>query len=90
MIVSYERIPYVYRNGNVRVTFDRNIASSSRIDDFFRKNALVRQILPCGRQLLEVKYDELLPEYIAQALEISVLQRTAFSKYYYARNYKQN
>ncbi len=87
VIVSYERIPYVYRNGNVRVTFDRNIASSSRIDDFFRENALVRQILPCGRQLLEVKYDEYLPDHIYHALSLANMPRIAFSKYYLCRKY---
>ena len=29
VIVEYERIPYVYQNGNVRVTFDMNVSSSA-------------------------------------------------------------
>lgn len=87
VIVSYERVPYVYPNGNVRITFDRNIASSSRVDDFFRENTLVRQILPCGRQLLEVKYDEYLPDHIYHALSLADMPRIAFSKYYLCRKY---
>ena len=35
VIVEYERIPYIYRNGNVRVTFDTQVASSSDVTDFF-------------------------------------------------------
>lgn len=87
VIVSYERVPYVYQNGNVRVTFDRNIASSARIEDFFRPDAGKRQILPSGRQLLEVKYDEYLPDHIYHALSLANMQRIAFSKYYLCRKY---
>lgn len=87
VIVSYERVPYVYQNGNVRVTFDRNIASSSRIEDFFRPDAGQRQILPAGQQLLEVKYDEYLPDHIYHALSLANMQRIAFSKYYLCRKY---
>ena len=42
-------------------------------------------VLPAGMHVLEVKYDELLPDYIAQLLETGKLQRTAFSKYYLGR-----
>jgi len=87
VIVSYERTPYVCPYGNVRVTFDRNIASSSRIGDFFRKDSGQRLILPSGMQLLEVKYDEYLPDHIYHALSLSNLERTAFSKYYLCRKY---
>ena len=62
VIVEYERTPYVYKNGNVRITFDRNITSSSQVDQFFNATAKKRPILPAGMQLLEVKYDEYLPE----------------------------
>jgi len=87
VIVSYERTPYVHRNGNVRITFDRNIASSSRIEDFFRENIGKRPILPSGRQLLEVKYDEYLPDHIYHALSLANMPRIAFSKYYLCRKY---
>lgn len=87
IIVSYERTPYVCQSGNVRVTFDRNIASSSKIDDFFRENTGRRQILPTGRQLLEVKYDEYLPDHIYRALSLADMPRIAFSKYYLCRKY---
>lgn len=34
-IVEYERIAMVEPNGNVRVTFDRNIGGTSQTDTFF-------------------------------------------------------
>ena len=42
-------------------------------------------MLPAGMHILEVKYDELLPDYIAQALDTGRMQQTAFSKYYLGR-----
>lgn len=87
VIVEYERCPYIYRNGNVRVTLDRNVRSSSRIDRFFEENIYGRQISPIGQQLLEVKYDEYLPDHIYRSLQLDNMQLTAFSKYYLCRKY---
>lgn len=87
VIVEYERTPYVYKNGNVRITFDRNITSSSQVDQFFNADAKKRPILPAGTQLLEVKYDEYLPDPIYHALMLDNMQRTNFSKYYLCRKY---
>lgn len=87
VIVSYERTPYVYRNGNVRVTFDRNIASSRCVEHFLDGKRGRRQILPVGCQLLEVKYDEYLPDHIYHALSLANMQRITFSKYYLCRKY---
>ena len=87
VIVEYERTPYIYKNGNVRITFDRNITSSSQVDQFFNATAKKRPILPAGMQLLEVKYDEYLPDPIYHALMLDNMQRTNFSKYYLCRKY---
>jgi len=87
VIVEYDRIPYVYRDGNVRVTLDTNIASSKAIDSFLSERIPRRPILPAGCQLLEVKYDEFLPDFIYRNLQLDNLQQTAFSKYYLCRKY---
>lgn len=88
VIVSYERTPYVYPNGNVRVTFDEGIAcGGGRLEDFFKPEGARRQILPVGMHLLEVKYDEYLPDPIYHALSMEDMQRVTFSKYYLCRRY---
>lgn len=84
-IVEYNRTAYVQRVGNVRITFDKNITGSNKIGDFFEIERRNVPLLPSGLHILEVKYDELLPNYLKQMLEIETLQRTAFSKYCYAR-----
>lgn len=88
VIVEYDRIPYVYKNGNVRVTLDTNISSSSAIDKFLDEKIPLRPVMPMGHSLLEVKYDEFLPDFIYQNLQLESLRQTAFSKYYICRKYK--
>ena len=87
VIVEYERIPYVYKNGNVRITLDTNIASSSAVETFLEPRISGRPVLPAGQQLLEVKYDEYLPDFIYRSLMLPNLRQTAFSKYYICRKY---
>lgn len=86
VIISYERTAFVCPAGNVRITFDRNIMASRCCNEFFyeRISEMV-PVLPTGVHVLEVKYDEFLPDYIARQLEIGTLQRTSFSKYYLGR-----
>lgn len=87
VIVAYERTPFVEEAGNVRVTFDDNIASSAEFDLFFSQKLPKRPIMPVGQTLMEVKFDEFLPEYIKRTLEIGRLSQTTFSKYYLCRRY---
>lgn len=87
VIVEYRRIPYVYKNGNVRITLDTNILSSSEVETFLDPRISGRPVLPVGQQLLEVKYDEYLPDFIYRSLMLPNLRQTAFSKYYICRKY---
>ena len=87
VIVEYDRVPYVYKYGNVRITFDRNIRSSSEFDRFFCTQIATRPVLQSGQHLLEVKYDDFLPSFIKEILQIGDLQRTTFSKYYLCRKF---
>ena len=73
--------------GNVRVTFDRNIRSSSVIGSFLENGLFVRPVMPVGQHVLEVKYDEFIPDYIKDSLEIGSLRQTAYSKYYLCRKF---
>ncbi|MDE7205026.1 MAG: polyphosphate polymerase domain-containing protein [Lachnospiraceae bacterium] len=87
VIVEYEREPYVHKNGNVRVTFDTDIRSSNCIDSFFDQKIFSRPVMPSGYHLMEVKYDEYLPDPIYVSLQLDHLQQTTFSKYYLCRKY---
>ncbi len=85
VIVEYERRAYVDYIGNVRITFDTNIRASKYIDRFFEEDIYAAPILETGAHVLEVKYDELLPDYISGSIELNTLEQTAFSKYYLSR-----
>lgn len=86
IIVEYDRRPFVYSLGNVRVTFDQNISGSLDFDHFFESKINSRPILPLGHSLLEVKYDEYIPDHIYHAIQMTDMQRTRFSKYYLCRS----
>lgn len=87
IIVEYDRIPYVYDAGNVRITLDLNIRSSTDIGRFFTGTDFRRAVLPKGMQLLEVKYDGILPDHIRDLFSDLSLQQISFSKYYLCRKY---
>ncbi|MFI3231293.1 MAG: polyphosphate polymerase domain-containing protein [bacterium] len=87
VIVGYERTPYIYKDGNVRITFDMNLFSSPDIKNFFEKSIRKRPILPTSTHMVEVKYDEYLPDFISKTVQSSNMERITFSKYYYSRKY---
>ena len=60
VIVCYDRIPYIYKQGNVRVTFDSNVRTGLYHDKLFDGNNVT---IPAeeGTIILEVKYDAFLP-----------------------------
>ena len=85
-IVDYTREPYVFRPGNVRVTFDRNIRTALSCRDFLNPDCVT---IPAGDAgiILEVKWDEFLPEIIRAAVQMPGRRVTAFSKYAQCRVY---
>lgn len=85
IIVEYDRTAYTSKTGNVRITFDKNIRYSREINRFFENNLFSQPIMPIGQDVLEIKYDELLPDHIASVLELNTLERMSFSKYYLSR-----
>lgn len=85
VIVEYERTAFTYPIGNVRITFDRNISAIADPSGFFSTQNARIPVLPTHEHVLEVKYDELLPDHIAQLLELDTLTQTACSKYFLCR-----
>lgn len=87
VIVEYERIPYVYEHGNVRITFDINVKSSSDISRFMDNYQRLRPVLERNTLILEVKYDGYLPSIIYDCINIGSLQQLSISKYVLCRRY---
>ncbi len=85
-IVDYTREPYIYRPGNVRVTFDYDIRTGLRRTDFLNPDC---PTIPAGNApiLLEVKWNSFLPSVIRDAVQTPGRRVTAFSKYAQCRIY---
>lgn len=85
VIVDYERIAYVEEITNVRITFDMKISASYELEKFLDGDYQSYYILPSGINLLEVKFDDILPSHIRNIVESYNYKPTSFSKYYYGR-----
>ena len=83
VIVDYERIAYVEEITNVRVTFDLRIAASYELEHFLDGNYLKYFLQESYMNVLEVKFDEILPSYIRNIIESYNFKQSSFSKYYY-------
>jgi len=86
-IVDYIREAYVYNPGNVRVTIDKSIRTGLVSNDLFNRELPTVETLPRQLALLEVKYDEFLPEIINDILQIGDRQKLSVSKYALCRMY---
>ena len=80
IVIDYTRDAFTFAPGNVRITFDRNIRAS-RYTAGFLKNACEYSPIRETDRILEVKYDEMLPGFIARLLEYGNMNQTACSKY---------
>jgi hypothetical protein len=85
VIVDYERIAYVEPILNIRITFDTKISASYELDKFLEGDYQTFYLLPNGVNLVEVKFDEILPSNIRHIVESYGFKQTSFSKYYYSR-----
>ena len=85
-IVDYTREAFLYGPGNVRVTLDHDIRSGLSCTDFLDVSC---PTVPVGDDfgVLEVKWDEFLPEVVRLAASLPNLRPTAFSKYAICRIY---
>lgn len=88
IVVEYDRSAYIYGPGNVRITLDRNIRASDQLDAFARGEQMTYEYVRIPDQVLEVKYDEFLPGFIAGILETGNLNQTSYSKYMMCREIK--
>lgn len=90
VIVDYVREPYIYKNGNVRITFDKKLQGVINTNDIFHTSPMVVSPKLDGNMILEVKYDDYLPEFIRRELRMSRHQIMAISKYTICRDLKNS
>lgn len=86
VIVDYTREPFVFGPGNVRVTLDYNIRTALRCTDFLNPNCTTVPV-PDSPCILEVKWDNYLPDVIRAMVQLGDRHSTAYSKYAACRMY---
>jgi len=80
-VITYNRIPFVFEPGNVRVTLDSNIRTSAyNVQNFLDIDKYSVPVIG-DSVILEVKYDEFLPDIIKKAVSLNGRSVTSYSKY---------
>lgn len=80
VMVDYLREAYVYPVSTLRITFDKEVAAGS-VNDCLTKKRCFSNVLPYGQMVLEVKYDQFIPEYISHIISSVRPVQSAVSKY---------
>ena len=81
VIVDYDRIPYTYDGGTVRITFDMHIRSAFEDYDIFNREVPVYEAMAGDSLIMEVKYTEFMPDIFRSIIDSSELARTSASKF---------
>ncbi|OLN23559.1 hypothetical protein BTO30_03805 [Domibacillus antri] len=85
VIVDYIREAYIGHISNVRITFDKELSFVTNSIDLFDFSNISEEVLTHPLMIMEVKFDEFLPDYIRQLIQIDAHNRSAISKYILCR-----
>lgn len=88
VIVLYHRTAFTYPISEVRITFDSHIQSGLYNYDLFDKEVPMYEVSEPGKQVLEVKFNEVLPLHIANILNDIPSCKEAVSKFAICRSIK--
>ncbi|MGS0763658.1 polyphosphate polymerase domain-containing protein [Syntrophomonas curvata] len=86
-VVDYSREAYIYEPGNVRITFDRHLQSGLFSRNFLDPDLPTMTMTGNGQIILEVKFDEFLPELIRDIIQTNQRRSSSISKYAACRTY---
>lgn len=84
-VVDYTREPFIFNAGNVRVTLDYDIRTGMNSKGFLKSDCVTVPV--ANSIILEVKWDEFLPDIIRDIVSIRNCRAGAFSKYATCRIY---
>lgn len=88
VIVDYKRLAYTYHISEVRITFDERIKSGLYNYNLFNMNRITYDVIDNNEVVLEVKFNEVLPEHISIILQTIPMYRQAVSKFALCRSIK--
>ena len=86
VIVEYDREAYIHPIGNVRITFDAGLRTEMGLASFFDGSICTMGVLDQPGIILEVKYNEVLPQYICGLFPDTIRPQSALGKFAACRN----
>lgn len=87
VLVDYDRTPFVCHSGNTRITIDENLRTRPYIAHLFASPRAMIPVLDPDQVILEVKFDDFLPGYLAAALSDIPKAPMAISKFALCMNF---
>ena len=90
ILIDYIREAYSYNINNIRITFDKKISKNEfDFTEIFRQDLEMHPVIDSRRIILEVKYDNFVPSWIKDLLQVSRFERCAISKYTLSRYFEK-
>ncbi|SHH33569.1 polyphosphate polymerase domain-containing protein [Clostridium grantii] len=87
VIVRYNRIAFIHPVGDLRITFDTNIKTSMNQVNIFKDNINYVPALGINENILEIKFNGVMPDHIKTLIESGQVMASSSSKYVYSRKY---
>ncbi len=87
VMVEYERDAFIFHHFNVRITIDNNLRANTSCFDLFSRNFHALPVVLEGKDILEIKYNTVLPDFIRNVIQLDSLERSAISKYALSRRF---
>ena len=81
VIVEYDREPFIFDAGTVRITFDKGLRVLDKETDIFSPTARSLDVLGREKMILEIKFTGILPERIRRLFTAYEIVQTNASKY---------
>jgi hypothetical protein len=86
VIIDYIREAYYIELNNIRITFDRDIKKDEvNLNDLFENNTNMSDVLNNSKMIMEVKFDNTIPVWIKNLLQLERFEWCAISKYTLSR-----
>lgn len=87
VLVDYDRTPFICRDGNTRITLDENVRTRPYIAHLFASPRAMVPVMDADQVILEVKFDDFIPQHLLAALADIPRVNMAISKFAMCMNY---
>ena len=87
VIVDYVREAYTLSFNRIRITFDKHLKTGLGRTDMFNSKLPLINAVDEPFCILEIKFSNMLPDYLKSVLQLESAQRLAISKYVFSRKF---